>query len=153
LIKRYQVITAVIICIISAGAAIVYVAGMRQLYADKKGCQVSVEIDYAGNLPLREEEIVLAKGMTALSALQAVAEVKTHHIGEYVFVVAIDGVEGVRGENAWYYTINGKNPGELAYSKIIEGPAQIKWSYQKDVCSWKVDNKDDGSAGKEVDKE
>lgn len=153
MIKRYQVITAIIFCIISAGAAIVYVAGMRHLYADRKGCRVSMEIDYAGRLPSRNAEIVLPKGTTVLSTLQAAAEVKTCPIGGYVFVVSIDGVEGARGENAWYYTIDGKNPGELAYSKIIEGPAQIKWSYQKDVCSWKVDNKDDGSAGKEVDKE
>ena len=35
--------------------------------------------------------------------------------------------------------MNGKSPGELAYSKVLDGTERIKWTYKKDVCSWKVD--------------
>jgi len=48
-------------------------------------------------------------------------------------------VAGERGKTAWYYTIDGKSPKELAYSKILNDAQRVKWSYKKDVCSWRVD--------------
>jgi hypothetical protein len=81
------------------------------------------------------------KNRTVLEVLQAVATVKTHPVGQYVFVAAIDGIEGKRGEMAWYYTLDGKSADELAYSKVLNGTERIRWVYKKDVCSWKVDGK------------
>ncbi len=151
MIKTRQVIAAAILCIVSAAAAGMYASGVLNRHGYSEGCKVIMEIDYAGRLPIRRTEITLPKGTSVLAALQAVADVKTHHLGRYVFVVSIDGVEGRRGETAWYYTIDGKDPGELAYSKIIDRAAQVRWSYQKDACSGKVDN-NNGPAGKEGDK-
>ncbi|MDD5500918.1 MAG: DUF4430 domain-containing protein [Candidatus Omnitrophica bacterium] len=152
MIRRSQVIAFLIFCVILASAAGFYAAGIRHADRGGKGYEVSVEIDYGGKLPLRKADVVLPEGGTVLAALQSVADVGTHRAGGYVFVVSIDGVEGARGENAWYYTIDGENPGELAYSKVIASPAHIKWSYRKDVCSGKVDNENEASAGKEEGK-
>lgn len=103
--------------------------------------KIVVEIDYGNNMLPRKVEIPLIKGKTALELLQAVASVKTQRIGNFVFVVSIDGIEGKRGEMAWYYLVDDKSPGELPNSKILNGTERIKWSFKKDVCSGKVDGK------------
>lgn len=100
-----------------------------------------IEIDYGGIHPSRTIEVRLAKASTVLELLQNVAEVKTHPVGGYVMVVSIDGVEGKRGEMAWYYTVDGKSPGKVANSNVLNGEHRIKWIYKKDVCSSKVDKK------------
>lgn len=84
-------------------------------------------------------EVPSIKGKTVLEVLQAVAIVETDPVDQYVFVTAIDGVKGKRGEMAWYYTVDDKTLGELAYSKVLNGTERVKWSYKKDVCSRKVD--------------
>jgi len=151
LIKKNQAIAAVIFFVFATAAAGVYVAAARNLRL-ACGHKVVMEIDYGGNLPLREAETVISGDMTVLAALQAVADVKTHCIGKYVFVVSIDGVEGARGRTAWYYTLDGKDPGELAYSKVVGSTSRVRWSYREDVCSGKVDRKTNEPAGKEEEK-
>jgi hypothetical protein len=100
-----------------------------------------VEIDYGGVKEPRKVEVPLVRGKTALAVLQSMAVVKTRPVGPYIFVVAIDEVEGRRGETAWYYEVDGKSPGELAYTKVLEGTKRIRWMYKKDVCSAKVEEK------------
>jgi hypothetical protein len=40
---------------------------------------------------------------------------------------------------AWYYTINGKPVGKVAYSQLVSAGDTYSWNYTKDVCSGKVD--------------
>jgi hypothetical protein len=101
---------------------------------------VTVEIDYGGIKPCRITKVPPVKGKTVLEVLEAVAEVETRPVAGYVFVTAVDGVKGKRGETAWYYQADGKPSPELAYTMPAEGIKRIRWSYQKDLCSGKVDN-------------
>lgn len=105
------------------------------------GKKIVIEIDYGNVHSARTVETTWEKNRTALEILQTVATVETHPVGKHVFVVSIDGVEGKRGEMAWYYTVDGKSPSKLAYSNVLDDARRMKWIYKKDVCSWKVDGK------------
>lgn len=128
---RVSVLTAIIL--ISGG-----ISQDFALAKEKQG--IVVEIDYGNIQPAVAINVPQAKGRTALELLQAVAEVKTHPVGEYVFVTAINGVEAKRGEMAWYYQIDGKPADKLAYSNLVDTANYLKWEYKKDRCSAKVDN-------------
>ncbi len=106
---------------------------------DQKNQTIRVEIDYGGQKPARTAEALQTQGETVLEVLQSIAVVETHPVGKYVFVTAIDGIHGKRGDMAWYYQIDGCHPGELAWSKPADGIKAIRWMYQKDVCSPKTD--------------
>lgn len=112
------------------------------IQANGEDRKITVEIDYGNNRPSRTVETSSEKGRTALEVLQAVATVETHPVNQYVFVTAIDKVEGKRGEMAWYYEVDGKSADKLAYSNVIGDAKRIKWTYKKDVCSEKVDKKE-----------
>ncbi len=118
---------------------------------DERVKKITVEIDYGSTVrPVRVVEVPLVKGQTVLELLERVASVETHPVGGHVFVTAIDGVEGKRGETAWYYKIDDQSPKELAYSKRLDDEKHIKWIYKKDHCSWRVDGtpepKEEGGA-------
>jgi hypothetical protein len=137
-----------IIRIIAVAVFYLLSVGILSSWAENQGLsgnennkKIVVEIDYGGIQPSRTVEVSSTKGKTALEILQTVATVETHPVGKYVFVTSIDGVEGKRGETAWYYTVDDKSPGELAYTKVLNGTERIKWTYKKDVCSRKVDGK------------
>lgn len=100
---------------------------------------ITIEIDYGAGSQ-RTISTEWENGLTALEALQHVATVKTHPVGQYVFVTVIDSVEGVRGYKAWYYTINGKPTNKIAINRIVRPADTISWIYKTDVCSGKVDN-------------
>jgi hypothetical protein len=102
---------------------------------------VTVELNYGDDKEIRKVEVPWEKGLTALEALVHAANVSTHPVGNYVFVVSIDGVEGERGVMAWYYKVNGQHTGELAISKELKKGDAITWIYTRDVCSGTVDNK------------
>ncbi len=105
-----------------------------------KNKNIMVEINYGNVRPSRTVEVPQAEGRTALELLQTVATVETHPVNQYVFVTAIDGVKGKRGDMAWYYTVDGKSAEKIAYSNVLENNVdQISWLYKKDVCSKKVD--------------
>ncbi len=104
----------------------------------KKSNFVIVEINYGEQKETETIQVQWAKAMTALEALQHAAIVKTHPVSKYVFVLAINGVEGVRGEMAWYYTVNGEKP-KLAINQKVKVGDTIRWRYVKDVCSETVD--------------
>ena len=117
-----------------------------ELWADNQTSHVNgdsknivVEIDYGDVRLPRTVEVSWVKGRSALEVLQTVATVETHPVGQYVFVVSIDGVKGKRGETAWYYTVDGESADKLAYSNVLDDTKRIKWVYKKDVCSGKVD--------------
>ncbi len=109
---------------------------------NKNGSQktIVVEINFGTRQKTKQVSLNWEKHTTALEALQKAAEVKTHPVGQYVFVTEIDQVQAQRGKMAWYYQINGKSPGRLAISQIINLGDTISWRYVKDVCSGKVDN-------------
>lgn len=138
--KKAGIIALVVFCIFSAVTFAAH-AGNQDLSVKEGEEKVVIEIDYGGIRPSRTIEIPAAEGKTVLEVLQTVATVETHPVGQYVFVTSIDGVSGKRGEMAWYYTVNDKSPGELAYTKAIDGTQRMKWTYKKDVCSEKVDGK------------
>ncbi len=100
---------------------------------------IDLKIDYGAEKPARTVQVPFIKGQTALQALQRAATVETHPVAGYVFVTAIDGIKGIRGETAWYYKINGIAPGKLATSNRIEDPCHMTWIFTKDHCSSKVD--------------
>lgn len=133
-----RIIAMVILCITSV-ITLESWANNQTLDSEK----IIVEIDYGSIRLSRTAEAIWVKDMTVLEILQTVATVETHPVNQYVFVISIDGVEGKRGEMAWYYTVDGKSAGELAYSKILNNAGNIKWIYKKDVCSLKVDGNPD----------
>ncbi|MCG2711148.1 MAG: DUF4430 domain-containing protein [Candidatus Omnitrophica bacterium] len=101
---------------------------------------ILVEIDYGNIFPSRKIEVPFIKDRTILEVLQTVAKVETHPVGEYVIVTAIDGVEGKRGQMAWYYKVDGKSPDKIAYANVVNDARYISWMYQEDVCSGKIDS-------------
>jgi hypothetical protein len=136
-----RLIALVILCISSA-VALVSWADEQSSCVGAASKNIVVEIDYGEVRPFRTVEVPRIKGRTALEVLQLAAEVKTHPVGQYVFVISIDGVEGKRGEMAWYYTVDGKSADKLAYSNIVgDNVGHIRWVYKKDVCSRKVDGR------------
>jgi hypothetical protein len=137
--RKAVIIVMAVFCVISATAF--FALAENQSYVNESAKKIVVEIDYGGVQPLRTAEVPSMKGKTVLEVLQTVATVETHPVGQYVFVTSIDGVAGKRGEMAWYYTIDDKSPEELAYSKVLDGTEHVKWTYKKDVCSWRVDGK------------
>jgi hypothetical protein len=107
----------------------------RQTTANKP---VLVEIDFGGKHELKRVSFETERTLTALEALQKVAEVKTHPVGSLVFVTEIDKVEAERGKMAWYYKVNGKKP-KLAIEQPVNPGDTVSWRFVQDVCSWKVD--------------
>ena len=99
---------------------------------------LTIEIDYGANNQ-RTISTEWEAGLTALEALQHVATVETHPVGQYVFVTTIDSVKGVRGSTAWYYTINGEPTKKLAINKTVSPADTIRWIYKTDVCSGSVE--------------
>jgi hypothetical protein len=101
---------------------------------------LEIKIDYGKTRPSRTVTVALEKGDTALMALMKAAPVRTDPVGEYVFVTAIDGVEGKRGDIAWYYTLDGKSAKNLAYRQTLDADVKsMCWALTRDVCSEKVD--------------
>ncbi len=134
-----RLIVAVILCI-SSMTILESWADNQISHVNNGSKNIVVEIDYGGVRPSRTVEVPWVKGRTVLEVLQTVARVETHPVGQYVFVVSVDGVEGKRGEMAWYYTVNGKSADKLAYSNVLNNNVDhIRWAYKKDVCSKKVD--------------
>lgn len=100
---------------------------------------IALKIDYGTERPSRTIQVPFVEGQTALEILQHAAIVETHPVAEYVFVTAIDGIQGSRGKTAWYYKVDGKATGTLAISNNIDQPCHMTWIYTKDHCSVKVD--------------
>ncbi len=100
---------------------------------------VTVEINYGEQKAAETIQVECFDSMTALEALMHAADIKTHPVGQHVFVTSIGGVEGVRGDKAWYYKINGEGSKKLAISQPVKAGDTISWRYVKDVCSCTVD--------------
>ncbi len=111
------------------------------VYGKTNQTKVTVELNFGGDKEIRKVEVPWEKGMTVLEALEHAANVSTHPVGNYVFVVSVDGVEGERGVMAWYYKVNGEHPKELAITNKVKAGDTITWLYTKDVCSATVDCK------------
>jgi hypothetical protein len=102
--------------------------------------KVTVEIDFGSlNHPKLKIETNWKEGLSALEALQFVAEVKTHPVGQYVFVDEIDGIKGEPNKSVWYYKINGEPAKKIAIDQPLESGDKITWIYKQDVCSPKED--------------
>lgn len=134
--KMNKYISLLISCLLSF---VLVVPALSSPGSEDASNKVIVEIDYGKELPTRTVEVSLNVGQTVLDALQRIAAVETHPVGQHVIVSAIDGVEGKRGETAWYYTIDGISAERLAVANVIDKAVHITWTYQKDICSWKVD--------------
>ena len=99
---------------------------------------IVVEIDFGSGHEVKRVEVACDKTITALEALQKAAEVKTHPVGQYVFVTEIDNVAAERGKMAWYYKVNGEKP-KLAIEQRLKPGDTVSWRFVEDVCSGKVD--------------
>lgn len=99
---------------------------------------LTVEINYGDQKPAETIQVECTRNMTALEALLRAAEVKTQPVANFVFVVSINGVEGIRGDKGWYYTVNGNAP-KLAIQQPVSAGDVIRWRYVKDECSPTVD--------------
>lgn len=124
------------------------VLGVLTIFSSNQGTaavaakKINVVIDYGNGQPSRAVEAAVTPGEIVLGLLQTVATVETHPVDRYVFVTAIDGVQGKRGEMAWYYTIDGNKADKLAAAKVVaDNTERITSTYQKDVCSCTVDKK------------
>lgn len=129
----------ILLCVLSMAILASSCATDKQSYMRGKGKKIAVEIDYGDARSPRTIETTWMEGRTALEVLLRVAEVKTHPVNEHVFVISIDGVEGKRGDMAWYYTVNDKPAKKLAYSNVLTDANSMKWEYREDVCSKTVD--------------
>lgn len=100
--------------------------------------KVTIEIKYddESHLPLKIETD-WRKGLTALEALQFVAEVETHPVAGYVFVTAINGTEGIPNKSVWYYTVNGVPAEKIAIDQPLKSGDVLTWIYKQDVCTSK----------------
>ncbi len=137
--SRIAKLVAVVVSCISSVTILESYADNQASYVNDDTKSIIVEIDYGNIRPSRIVEALWIKGKTALEVLQTVAKVETHPVGQHVFVVSIDEVEGKRGETAWYYTVDGKAADKLAYSNVLNDVHHMRWTYKKDVCSAKVD--------------
>ncbi len=98
---------------------------------------VIVEIDYGGLKPEKKIEINWREGISALEALQFVAHVSTHPVGEYVFVSGIDKIAGAPNKDVWYYKINSEAARKLAINQKLKKGDVVTWIFKQDVCSRK----------------
>lgn len=106
----------------------------------KTNDHITIKIITDKNTPSQDHTLVWEKGLSVLEALQHIAEVSTHPMGDYVFVTSINDVVGVPNKKVWYYTVNGKSPGKLAINRQCKKGDVICWIYKKDVCSGKKCN-------------
>lgn len=118
---------------------LIFITSCAKPTAEKLSGRAVVNISY-GAKPTATKEVRFTTEITVLEALQKVATVETHPVGERVFVSAIDSVRNVLGKNAWYYKVNGVSAQKLAISNPVRNNDTITWIYKKDVCSTKVDD-------------
>ena len=102
---------------------------------DNRQVTIHIEINYGAENKIEKLNISKDKGITALEALQYIAEVETHPVGEYVFVSTINKIKADRGKTAWYYKVNGKSPKVLAINDVLNNGDIISWQLKEDVCS------------------
>lgn len=100
---------------------------------------IVVEIDYGGKHPSRAVETEWYPGITALEALQSIADIETKQLDKFALVTSIDGIEGQRGGMAWYYDVNGERADNFADRYVLREGDHMRWSYTQDVCSPGVD--------------
>ncbi|MFQ5956610.1 MAG: DUF4430 domain-containing protein [Candidatus Brocadiales bacterium] len=120
-------------------SVLVLVVLMPTAYPHGAHHNVVVEIDYGGKHPFREIEVEWHQGMTALEALQSVANIETKQINGFILVTSIDGVEWQSGNMAWYYDVNGERAEDFADRCVLSEGDHMRWSFTKDVCSPKMD--------------
>lgn len=103
--------------------------------------KVTVTLDYGNEKEAETYQVDWYEGMTVMTALQKCVTISTYPVKDYVFVKTINNTSNIRGENAWYYTVNNKSTGKLAYLLNIKPNDTIQWTYKKEVCSGTVDKK------------
>tara|TARA_B100000315_G_C14445889_1_gene526798 strand:+ start:331 stop:732 length:402 start_codon:yes stop_codon:yes gene_type:complete len=130
--KRIVALTAVIMLSILSVV-------VSKSFATQETKNIVVEIDYGNLLPSRTIETPRVEGKTALEVLQAVAKVETYTVDGFTIVVSIDGIEGKRGDMAWYYSVDGTSADRVPNLTEINDATHMKWVYKKDTCSEKVD--------------
>lgn len=97
--------------------------------------QVVVIINSGSEVPVYSAPVEWNSGLTALEALQNVAEVSTHPRGRFVFVNSINGIKNQRAVKAWYYTVNGEPTGTLSINYEVNPGDTIKWIFREETCS------------------
>lgn len=118
-----QKLTSLLICIVFALSA----------YAQEQ--KVTVEIDYGSAKPNEVHQVEWHEGITAMTALQHCATIESYPVNEYIFVTTINGIKTEKTVKAWYYTVNAKSTGKLAFRYDLKPGDTVKWIYKTDVCS------------------
>lgn len=111
------------------------------LFASNKN-EIKLIIDFGGEIENIEKSVSFNNDITALEALLYAATVQTHPVNDYVFVDAINGIENIKGKNAWYFTVNDKPAKTLAINCNLAKGDVVKWIYKKDVCSKTIETKE-----------
>ncbi len=107
----------------------------------KEPAKIIVQIEFNGANFNIDKALNFQNDLSALEALQMVALVATHPVGEYVFVDEINGVKNIKELNAWYFTVNDVPSKTLAINRQLEKGDVVKWIYKTDVCSKTVKSK------------
>ncbi|MGQ9543863.1 MAG: DUF4430 domain-containing protein [Candidatus Bathyarchaeia archaeon] len=96
----------------------------------KVSALIAVTVDY-GRVIIREENVTLKAGTSALDALKQVARVETAYGGG--FVLSIDGIRSRYPERKldWFFYVNGFLAREGASSYIIRDGDSIQWDYHR----------------------
>ena len=112
-----------------------FLTSMLVLSIQAQEQNVTVEVDFGGKQPNETFQVKWFEGMNVLTALQSCATVETYPVKEYIFVTTINGIKTEIGVLAWYYEVNDKSTGKLAFRFPVKPGDKIRWIYKKDVCS------------------
>lgn len=95
---------------------------------------IDITIDYGQERAARTVAAPYANGMTALSVLRRVADVRTKKAGAFTFITAIDGIRSAPQKMGWFYSIDGKNADKTASTFLLENAHSMRWEYRPDNC-------------------
>jgi hypothetical protein len=98
------------------------------------GQNMQIDINYGGVKNARTINTEYKAGESALAVLSRVAKVKTKKVGDFVFIVSIDGVVGKPQKMGWFYTVDDKGADKTASSYILTNEKSMRWEYHADNC-------------------
>lgn len=107
---------------------------LQSVVAYSQNDEVIVEIIYNSQNPNEIKNVKWFEGITALQALQECAKVLTYNVSKYVFVGAINDIQNKKGDQAWFYKVNGQYGKITSFTNIIAKGDTVTWIYKKDDC-------------------
>lgn len=99
----------------------------NKIWPGKKG--ISVSVDYGVTHPYLFTTIAWTEGLTALQAIQKVAEVQTSGEGKNEAVESINGVVKKPGSMDWVFDVNDVPTGNPPGSSLLQPGDVLRWIY------------------------